>query len=52
MMHDIWKNETLAAVITIDGAGMDTVKRKLVTPPEIFQRAFELIPKTENFISS
>jgi acyl-CoA thioester hydrolase len=52
MMHDIWKNETLAAIITIDGAWMDTVKRRLATPPEIFQRAFELIPKTENFISA
>lgn len=44
MKHEIWKNsDTLSAVIYIDGAWMDTIKRKLtVLPPEmhtIFERA-------------
>lgn len=50
MVHGIWKNhETLAAVITIDGAWMDTVKRKLTIPPDLFKSAIGMIPKTENF---
>jgi acyl-CoA thioester hydrolase len=53
MMHSIWKNnETLAAVITIDGAWLDTLKRKLAVPPSLFMQAFDLIPKTENFFTS
>ncbi|MEP6615993.1 MAG: acyl-CoA thioesterase [Ginsengibacter sp.] len=53
MVHEIWRNtDTLSAIITIDGAWMDTIKRKLVMPPEIFRTAFEAIPKTEDFASS
>jgi acyl-CoA thioester hydrolase len=51
MVHEIRKsNDILAAVITIDGAWMDTIKRKLAIPPDVFKTAFEIIPKTENFI--
>ena len=50
MVHEIWKNEDkLSAIITVDGAWIDTEKRKLATPPELFRQGFELIPKTENF---
>ena len=50
MIHELWINgDTLAAVITIDGAWMDTKIRKLANPPEIFKIGFDLIPKTENF---
>lgn len=50
MMHEVWKNETiLAAILTIDGAWMDTTIRKLTKPPEIVLSAFEIIPKTIDF---
>ena len=49
MVHEIWKNKTtLAAIITVDGAWLDTKLRKLATPPEIFKAAFERIPRTKN----
>ena len=40
---------TLAAVITVDGAWMDTKLRKVAIPPDEFKTGFGLIPKTENF---
>lgn len=49
-VNEIWKNnDTLAAVVTVDGAWMDTIKRKLAIPPESFQKAFAALPKSENF---
>jgi acyl-CoA thioester hydrolase len=47
-INEIWKNgDTLAAVITVDGAWMDTIKRKIAAPPEEFRKAFEALPKAE-----
>jgi len=49
-VNEIWKNnDTLAAVVTVDGAWMDVVKRKLVAPPELFRHVFAQMPKAENF---
>jgi acyl-CoA thioester hydrolase len=48
--NEIWKNkDILAAVVTVDGAWMDTIKRKLAVPPQKFQEAFALMPKAENY---
>ena len=50
MAHEILINgNTLAAIINIDGAWMDTKLRKLTKPPELFKTGFDLIPKTVNF---
>ena len=50
MIHELWKaNETLAAIITVEGAWMDTRLRKIVAPPEKFRAAFEALPTTEDF---
>ena len=50
MIHELWTNgDTLAALITIDGAWIDTKIRKLAKPPEICKLGLNLIPKTENF---
>ncbi|MBC7890067.1 MAG: thioesterase family protein [Ferruginibacter sp.] len=50
MIHELWKKgDTLAAIITVDGAWIDTSLRKLAKPPEIFKTAFEQLPRTENF---
>ncbi|MDX2048261.1 MAG: thioesterase family protein [Chitinophagaceae bacterium] len=50
MQHHIFiKGDTLAAIVTVDGAWMDLQKRKLGTPPQAFVEAFEAIPKPQNF---
>ena len=50
MVHEIYKNdETLAAIITADGAWLNTTIRKLTTPPEIIISLFESAPKTATF---
>jgi acyl-CoA thioester hydrolase len=50
MVHEVWKNgDTVSAIITIDGAWMNTELRKLAIPPESFQETFKQIPRAENF---
>ena len=50
MEHEIYKNgDILSATINIDGAWMDTQKRKLAVPPAIVTSIFNTIPKSENF---
>lgn len=50
MRHEIIKNaDTLSAILTVDGAWMDTQHRKLAVPPEIIQNTFEVIPKAKEF---
>ncbi len=49
-VNEIWKNgDTLAAVVTVDGAWLDTEKRKFGVPPESFQKTFATIPQAENY---
>lgn len=48
--HEIRKNgDTLSAIITVDGAWLDTRHRKLAIPPEYFRRIFDSVPRAENF---
>ena len=48
--HHVRKNEgELAAVITVDGAWIDTSKRKLTAPPENIATMFLDIHKAEEF---
>ncbi len=50
MVHHIITNgDTLAAILTIDGAWMNTRERKITVPPDFFKTGFEAIPKTEGF---
>ena len=50
MVHELWKNESiLAAVITVDGAWIDIVKRKLTKPLEKLIEAFNKVPKSVDF---
>ncbi|MEO7312968.1 MAG: acyl-CoA thioesterase [Chitinophagaceae bacterium] len=51
IVHEIWKNDnTLAAILTIDGAWMDTAKRKLYQPESFLIEAFDKVPKHEGFV--
>lgn len=50
MQHQVFKNnEILAAVITLDGAWMDTSIRKLTVPPPEIQQSFEWAEKIQEF---
>jgi acyl-CoA thioester hydrolase len=47
------ENEVICAILTIDGAWMDTQLRKLAQPtPQIAQEVMNAFPKTEDFIVS
>ena len=49
--HEIVKaGDILAAIINVDGAWIDTVKRKLTIPTAIVSSTFDLIPKSPDFI--
>jgi acyl-CoA thioester hydrolase len=49
-VNEIFINgDTLAAVVTVDGAWMDTKLRKVTVPPDEFKIGMDQIPKTENF---
>jgi acyl-CoA thioester hydrolase len=50
IQHQIFKNDdVLSAVITVDGAWIDTVQRKLTTPPERVWDVFDHMPRAEKF---
>lgn len=50
IQHFIKKADgTLCAVLTVDGAWMDVVKRKLASPPEKINEIFSKIPRLEGF---
>jgi len=52
MRHEIFKNgDTLAAILNIDAAWMDTQLRKITVPPAIFMPGFEAIPRSADFIT-
>ena len=51
IVHQIWINDdSLAAVLTIDGAWIDTVKRKLYEPEQFLIDAFDKVPKYKGFM--
>lgn len=48
--HHITKaDETLCAIINLDGAWIDLQKRKLARPDEFVQRVFSDFPKSDDF---
>ena len=52
IQHTILKNiDTVSAIITVDGAWLDTAKRKLTAPPAEVVNVFSQMPVDENFQS-
>jgi acyl-CoA thioester hydrolase len=50
IQHHIKKGgEVLCAVLTVEGAWLNVVARKLATPPEKVHQVFEQMPKSEAF---
>lgn len=51
MQHHLIKNdETLSAIITVDGAWIDTHRRRLTVPTDLVTPTFELLPKADDFV--
>jgi acyl-CoA thioester hydrolase len=50
IQHTVMKNkDAVAAIITVDGAWLDTAKRKLTTPPSEVLHVFSQMPLDTNF---
>ena len=50
IQHAITKNaDAIAAILTVDGAWLDVVRRKLGTPPAEVSDTFSEMPKAEGF---
>jgi acyl-CoA thioester hydrolase len=50
IQHDIIKgDDILSAILTVDGAWLDTVQRKLAIPPQQVSDVFSKMPLIENF---
>jgi len=49
IIHQIKKEDQLAALLTLDGAWIDTQLRKLTTLPLEYRHVFENMPRAENF---
>ncbi|MBO9594028.1 MAG: acyl-CoA thioesterase [Niabella sp.] len=50
MRHHIYKDaQTLAAIITLEGAWIDTQKRKLTIPPPVVAAAYSAMPLAADF---
>lgn len=50
MQHEIIKNgDIVSAIMTADGAWMDTAKRKLTAPAAIVTPAFDQLPRSQDF---
>jgi len=50
LRHQFIKEDgSVAAIVNIDGAWLDLIKRKLVVPNEMVQRIFASFPKTSDY---
>ena len=49
IQHRISRGEDLCAVLTVDGAWLDTTKRKLASPPAKVLEVFAEMPKAAEF---
>jgi acyl-CoA thioester hydrolase len=50
IQHRIMKNgDEIAAILTVDGAWIDVLQRKLTVPPDTIKHLFDKMPKAENF---
>jgi acyl-CoA thioester hydrolase len=49
IQHLLMRGDTMCAKVTVEGAWIDTIKRKLTVPPEVVFKAFDAMPKAEDF---
>lgn len=47
--HLILREDQVCAEITVEGAWIDTIKRKLTIPPQVGFQSLDAIPKAEDF---
>tara|TARA_R110002124_G_C8631638_1_gene487357 strand:+ start:166 stop:555 length:390 start_codon:yes stop_codon:yes gene_type:complete len=49
MQHQMMRGDELCAIINVEGAFIDTIKRKLTAPPQIAIEMVDAMPKTKDF---
>ena len=49
IQHTLNRNDEHAATISMDGAWIDTLQRKLTIPPNLARESFEKMPRAESF---
>jgi acyl-CoA thioester hydrolase len=49
IQHQVTKNGVVCAVLTVEGAWMNIVQRKLTSPPQQVHEVFSKMPVAENF---
>ena len=50
LQHTVFKNEdTVSAILTLEGSWIDVIKRKLTVPPIEVIHTFEILPKAAGF---
>ena len=50
LRNELWINgDILAAIVTADGAWIDTKLRKVTSPPAVCKSVFDRMPRSENF---
>jgi acyl-CoA thioester hydrolase len=47
--HTITRNDEHAATLIMDGAWIDTIKRKLTSPPQLAHDTFQAMPRSADF---
>ena len=51
IQHQVIKNkETVSAILTVDGAWLNTVERRLAFPPQQVHDVFDAMPRDESFV--
>ncbi|MFZ6013576.1 MAG: acyl-CoA thioesterase [Bacteroidota bacterium] len=51
LRHHFTKSDgTVAAILNVDGAWIDMVRRKLAAPPDFIREVFESFPRPEDFV--
>ena len=50
MQHEVIKNgDTVSAIMTVDGAWMDTTRRRIMVPPAFVVPVMDQIPRADDF---
>ena len=49
MRHNLMRGEELCAVLNVEGAFIDTLKRRITAPPQVGSELIEAMPRTEDF---
>lgn len=49
MRHHLWRGEELCAILNVEGAFINTQKRKITAPPQLGSEMIEAMQRTDDF---